>query len=321
MPVTSSKFIWITIGFYWLISSIAQADPIKIAVSLSPLSTPVIIAKQQGFFTQYGVDVELLTTIGGNACLERLLNNEVDLATTSDSAIMFMSFSRQDFRVLANISSSDNDIKLYTQDNSGIHAPKDLINKNVGIVKHSASEYLIDQLLLLHGLESSQIKRRYYSADKLANALLTGEVDAVSIWEPYGYRLQANNPSVRLAFDTQVLSLLSFSLVTQEKLANSLQWPAILQAINAANLFILSNEAESQRVVQAFLGVDAKELTSLWPDYRFRLSSSEFLLAQLKNSAHWALTTGIVSSTIMPDFDQIIHSQALDTQRLITDEL
>ncbi|MBV7315034.1 ABC transporter substrate-binding protein [Shewanella sp. NIFS-20-20] len=315
MQTVRCKWIWLGIAIVSLFPAIALSHPIKIAVSKTPLSAPIIVAKQQGFFEKFGLDIQLIPTAGGDLCLQKLLNNEVDLATTSDSVIMFEMFNRQDFSVLANFATSDNDIKIFSTRGHNIHSIGDIENKRVGLIQSSASEYLFDQLLILHDLRHIQHSRHYYHANELAMALLTGEVDIISIWEPYGYRLKTNNDHIVQAFDTRGLTTRTFNLVSQIGGKNNDDWVAILTAIEAANAHILKNEAQSKEVVQQFLKIELSELTSLWPDYHFRLSSSLSLIPHLRNSAHWAISSGNTRHDRIPDFTAIMNSQALQIMR------
>lgn len=92
------------------------AAEIKVAVATTPLSTPFYVAEKQGYFADEGLAVTLMDCAGGHVCLKQLLEGpgQVQLATASDLPIMFRSFERQNFYVLATFAASTQDVKLET---------------------------------------------------------------------------------------------------------------------------------------------------------------------------------------------------------------
>ncbi|ENM5743400.1 ABC transporter substrate-binding protein, partial [Vibrio metoecus] len=134
-------------------ASVTTLVPIKIAVSQTPLSSPFYIADQLGFFREQGINVELVACSGGVQCSQALLKGDVSYATASESVVMFTSFERQDFEILASFVQSDNDVKLLALKENEIHAMGDLQNKRIGMIKASSSEFYFDSLLLVNNLK------------------------------------------------------------------------------------------------------------------------------------------------------------------------
>jgi len=114
----------VTVGAaVWLSSQKPLYDSdsvITIAVSQTPLSAPFIIAKELGFLDSEALRVDILPCYGGVKCAQLMFNGEVQYATASESVVMFSSFDRNDFAVLASFVESDNDLKLLTLKENGI---------------------------------------------------------------------------------------------------------------------------------------------------------------------------------------------------------
>ncbi|WP_415886416.1 ABC transporter substrate-binding protein [Neptuniibacter sp. QD37_6] len=166
-------------GYQSTDSKILTKEPlpsVKIAVSTTPLSAPFYIADRKGFFEAEGINAELISLAGGTKCFSALLKNEVDLATSSNSVIMFNGFKYDHFTLLSSFVESDNDIKLMSLSGSGTTQAKDLICKSVGIVKGSASEYFLHTWLTLSGVDPSQVSIKDYSVVDLPKVLSLGEV-------------------------------------------------------------------------------------------------------------------------------------------------
>ncbi|WP_299792893.1 ABC transporter substrate-binding protein [uncultured Shewanella sp.] len=291
------------------------AAPVKIAMSTTPLSSPLIIAQELALFDKHKVHVELLPVRGGHRSFGMMSDDEVELATSSESVVMFNSFSRNDFTVLASFVESDNDLKLLTLKSSAITDAKLLEGKNVGMIESSASEFFIYAYMILTGNKEVKFNRIYMEASELGPALLSGEVDAISIWEPLGYQLHKEYGDQISQFQTKGIYNLSFNLIAKKAtLEASLDsYVKILAAIDEAQSYIAQNPERSKSIVSNFLNIPVRELEWGWSDYLFRLSLSNVLLSNLQTQARWAIATGSVTATQgVPDFRLLIDGRALE---------
>ena len=68
------------------------ADTLRIAASRAPVSLPLYVAQQRGFFADEHLDVAISDCIGGTRCLRQLLDDKADLATTSEMPVVLQAF-------------------------------------------------------------------------------------------------------------------------------------------------------------------------------------------------------------------------------------
>ena len=79
------------------------------------------------FFAEEGVNVRIVDKYpSGKRTLQGLLDGEVTVAPTAEAPIVFRSFERGDFAIVATIGSSDNEPKIIARKDSGIEKPEDL---------------------------------------------------------------------------------------------------------------------------------------------------------------------------------------------------
>ncbi|GGY92600.1 MULTISPECIES: ABC transporter substrate-binding protein [Shewanella] len=288
--------------------------PLRIAVSTSPLSSPIIIADRMGFFSKQQLTVQLLPIKGGNNCFDALMRGDADLATSSETVVMFNSFQRNDFSIISSFAESDNDIKLLTKAASGIQRPEQLLHHHIGIVAGSASEYFMDALLLMHDYPQQLVQRTDIAPNDLADALLVGAVDAISIWEPFAFQLQQQYPQQIYSFKTKGIYNLTFNLlVRREDTTSHLQQHIrVLKALDEAIQYIINEPEKSQQLVSDYLKVSADEVITLWPDYLFRLSLGNTLLSNLQSQSRWAVNADLVKKHTIPDYRLFIDSTALN---------
>ena len=286
---------------------------IKIALSTTPLSAPFYIAKAKGFFKIAGVNVQLIEMPGGDKCFTALQNKEVDLATTSNSVIMFNGFKHTNFEVLTSFVESDNDIKIITLEKNKITTPHELTGKSVGIVKGSASEYFLHTWLTVSGVDSTGISTKTYDVNKLPEMLDKGEVDAISVWEPYAFKAKKLIQPTQI-METKGLYNLSFNLVRlKSNTAKNDSQEKILEALNKAVHFIAINPEASQLILRRHLKLSQNFVDWVWQDYRFKLSLHPSLITSLENQARWAIASGLVEQTTLPDFKNLISPNTLNT--------
>ncbi|TXZ06379.1 ABC transporter substrate-binding protein [Vibrio mimicus] len=284
---------------------------VKIAVSQTPLSSPFYIADQLGFFKQQGINVELIACSGGVQCSQALMNGDVSYATASETVVMFTSFERQDFQILASFVQSDNDVKLLALESDGVRSVSDLQNKRVGMIKASSSEFYFDSLLLANNLKGLMpVDKVYGSADQLYQQLFDKELDAVSIWEPWGYKIDVTADSRVTNLSLPGIYTLSFNLLvmkntlTTEK-QNAL---ALLKALKQAIDWMHQNPDRTRQRVAGVLGIDEKQLKWSWQDYSFRLSLGNTLLTNLQMQGRWALDSRLVLGQL-PDYRQFMADE------------
>ncbi|QSX35306.1 ABC transporter substrate-binding protein [Shewanella avicenniae] len=285
----------------------------KIGVSMTPLSSPVIIADRLGYFADEKLEVLLEPYKGGNACFEALIRFDVDLATSSDSVMMFNSFKRNDFVALASIAQSDNDVKIMMRADGDIDSLEDIAGKKIAIVKGSASEYFFDMLMMLHNLHTTTVNIDLPPNEQGA-ALMARAVDVISIWEPYSYHLQQNYPGQVKTLDTQGYYTLSFNLIARkpDNMEYQKEHFRILRALQRAIEYIHSNPQQAQVIIAEYLNVPRMQVAGLWSDYLFRLSLDNTLVSTLNAQARWAIYKGFTEQEELPDYRLYIDPLALN---------
>lgn len=292
----------------------STANVIKIAVSNTPLSTPLFVAHKKGFFKQHGLNVELIGHEGGVKCFEALITKQVDFATASETVAMFNSFYRSDFAILTSFAESDNDVKLLSISARKYENLADIENAKVGIIKGSASEFFFDSLLILYHQHDLSLERVYMRADELVPALLQGKVDVISAWEPFGYQLFQQEKSAQQVVKTKGLYILSFNLIGLKNSKISIEdRQNLLKALNEASDFISENPIESQLIVSQVLSMEPQQLRYLWKDYSFRVSLSNALVSNIQSQAQWAIDNRLVLKDNRIDVRMIIDKQLFES--------
>ncbi|BDM63894.1 ABC transporter substrate-binding protein [Shewanella sp. NFH-SH190041] len=284
--------------------------PLVIAVAPSPLSSPVLLAKQLGYFDQLGLAVELNFCQHSEQCFDVLQNKQADLTTATTTALVMHRQHLDNVTIFASFAQSDNDIKLITR--QPLYRPAQLQKQIVGLTRHSASEYFFDTLMQLSGNPASQITKRYYSPQALKQALLQHEVELVALPEPGGYTLLSEVTGSR-QFDTRGLFFATVNLiglpVSHARQLDDIQ--AVISALDKANHYIVTKPEDAKSRVAQTLAIPPAQLEWIWHDYRFALSLGNPLLSSLHHQAQWAVKAGVLPQNEVPDYREIVDPRPL----------
>ncbi|MDG4555490.1 MAG: ABC transporter substrate-binding protein [Candidatus Competibacter sp.] len=285
--------------------------PVSLAVSRTPLSTPFYVAEKLGLFTKHGLEVRTEECIGGHKCLERLLAGAVDIATVSDSPIMFNSFKHDNFAIVGTFVSSNNDVKLLARRSAGIAHPRDLAGRTIGTVTGASAQYFLDTFLISVGVNPEDVKIIHFAPNALPEALKSGQVDAISVWEPFGFIASQQLGDDLAIFTDPLIYTETFNAVALRAFAtqNSAVVIRVLSALKEAITFINKHPRDAQQLLADRLKLEDSFITWIWPDFHFALSLDQSTLLTLEHEARWAIRRNLAPATEHPNYrDYLIET-------------
>jgi NitT/TauT family transport system substrate-binding protein len=293
----------------------APAQPLALAVAQTPLSLPIYIASEKGFFAAEGVDVRLSDCSGGPRCLKQLLENQTDLATVGDLPILFNAFERTDFAVLGTFVTTNEDVKLVAHARSGVSKPSHLAGKRVGVVTGASSQYFLELYLLTVGVDPRTLTMVSLQPEKMLEAMLAGTVDAIAVWEPHAYLTTRALGSSAVVMSHTSGYILTFNLVTHRRLVGvrDADLVRVLRAVERAEQFIHAHPEDAKAILRARLKLDQGFVDWVWSGLNYRLGLEQSLITTLEGEARWARRAGHVKGTATPNFLGMLHTAPLKT--------
>jgi sulfonate transport system substrate-binding protein len=153
----------------------AYQDRVADAVSM--------IAVEEGFFRDEGLDVKPFVFSSGPACSETLLSGSADIGTMGDTTAV-IAVARSPVKIIASHGGGEHRHRIIVAADSPIRAPADLAGRSVA-VKKGTSTYggLLAWADSLH-LDLSKVKVTDMRPEDMADALLSGAIDAIVASEP-----------------------------------------------------------------------------------------------------------------------------------------
>ena len=285
---------------------------VSIGVPNEPLGVLVVIAQQQGFFAEAGLDVDMAKTYpSGKRALAGMLEGEVDLTISSEVPLVFRAFEQDDFRILATIGTSDNEPQIIVRRDKGIENPADLGGKKIATQKASAVHYFLHLFLSKHGIDDAEVT--YLKAEDLPPALADGTIDAFSMREPFIGRARELIGDEAQVFSEPGMYRKTMNLVALDELVE--QRPAaverVLRAIIQAETFFRENRAAAVAIAAEQLSTDPQALGALLDEVELQVALSQALVVALEDEARWAIDNGFVAQQQVPDFEKLIAADAL----------
>ena len=303
-----------TVALAWLAPAAAgAADTLRIAVQRAPVSLPLYVAQQRGFFADEALEVEITDCIGGTRCLRLVLDDKADLATTSEMPVVLQAFARADVSILATMAHASDNLKLIARKASGVTRSEQLDGRRVGVSAGTAAQYLLETHLLNVGVDPRHVTMVALQAEDTVAALRSGRVDAVAVWEPFGYAALHGADAAGLRLPLSGGYIESYNLVGRRSqfVRRDDAMVRLLRAVERAEQFIQERPAEAQAILREQLRLDQRFVDWVWGGLGFRLSLDQALLTTMEGEARWAQREGHVAERARPNVLTLIHAGPL----------
>lgn len=159
----------------------SSAQPlVRIAVGVDAAFAPFYLAKQEGLFTEAGLNVELTQTEGGPAPTQTVVAGAAQLAGNSDATILPLMAKSPTLRAVAVFQESSKYLKVVLGKN--IADPKQIKKMAVapGLITMSTVRYLESK-----GIDRSSVKFVTAGPPDFPTLLGKGDVDGYIIFDPW----------------------------------------------------------------------------------------------------------------------------------------
>ncbi len=287
------------------------ADALRIAATRAPVSLPLYVAQRQGFFADEHLDVTIADCVGGTRCLRQLLDGKADLATTSEMPVVLQAFVHPDAAIVATMVHASDNLKLIARKASGVTRSEQLAGRRVGVIAGTAAQYLLETHLLDVGVDPRHVMMVPLQAEETVAALKSGRVDAVAVWEPFGYAALHGDDAAGLRLPLGGGYIESYNLVGRRAAQRDDELVRLLRAVERAEQFIQARPAEAQAILREQLRLDQHFVDWVWTGLGFRLSLDQALVSTMEGEARWAQREGHVAGGARPNVLTLIHAGPL----------
>jgi len=273
----------------------------------------VYIAKEQGYFTENGLDVTIKDYEAGKLAADALLANETDISTSADFVLVSNSFEHDNLRVLGTVALADV-VELVARRDRGISTPSDLKGKKIGITLKSAGEFFLGTFLIFNGLSLADVEVVDLNPSEIVEAISAGEIDAAFTWEPNIFKIKRRLGANAINWPGQSGQDFFFILLSKEEWLK--EHPSaterFLRALIQAEEFVKTNNEKAKHFVAERFNYESKYVEVIWPKHRFLVVLPQALLLAMEDQARWKIKNKLTDATEVPNYFDYIYLDALE---------
>ena len=287
----------------------APAVTVRFAYQDRVADAASMIAVEQGFFRDEGLEVEPMVFSSGPACSETLLSGSADIGTMGDTTAV-IAIARSPVKIIASHGGGEHRHRIVVGKDSAIRSPADLVGKRLA-VKKGTSTYggLLVWADSVH-LDLAKVKVTEMRPEDMAEALMSGAVDAIvaseptpSVMEQRGGRELATLGGLGNTYPILLVSRSEF-LSTHPETVTS-----FLRAMRRAAEFIQDHPEQAAEIVSAKSGLSAEVAGRAMGHHYYAVQLDEETRASLDRIAEFLVAEKMLES--MPDFSQGIDEACL----------
>lgn len=308
-------------GYFWssrqFQNPAGPPEKLVIAGGNQPNSGSVYVALAKGYFAHEGVDATLRSYPSGRDALNSVLEGKADMAIAAETPIMFAGLRGGKVVVVATIAASDKNAMIIARKDRGISSPGDLKGKKIAVPLGTNGHFFLDIFLTFHRIPRESVSIVNLKPEEVVDALVKGDVDAISTWNLYDYRARKELGDNAVTFYGEGIYSATFSIVTAQRLVEEKPEAVkrVLRALVRASNFMAQNPQESIRITAEQTKTDKVAIGDLWNEYNFAVTLDQSLLTTLEDQARWAIKNKLTEATQVPNYLNFIYLDGLKAVR------
>lgn len=268
-----------------------------------------IIAVENGLFAEEGLAVKPLVFSSGPACSEALLAGSADIGTMGDTTAV-IAVARSPVKIIASHGGGEHRHRIIVAEGSPIHSPADLTGKRLAVKKGTSTYGGLLAWADSVKLDLSKVKVTEMRPDDMADALLSGAVDAIvaseptpSVVEQRGGRELATLGGLGNNYPILLISRSDFLAAEPEAVK------AFLRAIRRAALFIQDHPEQAAEIIADKSGLPAEVAAQAMSHHYYSLQLDDDTRESLRAIAGFLVSQQMLETA--PDFSQTMDDRLL----------
>ncbi len=260
-------YLALTVGVIVLSSlsacSEAPPKPLRVGINPWPGYAALFIASEKGFFSEEGVDVELVELSSLSDVRRAFERGQVDGMASSLVEVIEVARQGEHWPVISVMADYSNgaDVVLATKEIDDISSLK---GRRVGVEAGSLNQFILARALAKGGLSLSDVEVVNLPQLAMPDAVALGEVDAVITYPPISTDV-VDTGLVEEIFSTkdipgEVADVVSFRRDIAARRASDID--AFARAWGRAVAFADENPAEAYQIIGRFIGMTPDELAA-----------------------------------------------------------
>lgn len=253
-------------------------------IELSP-----VVAAAQSFYPE--------PLVVGEGGITRITAGEIDLATNAETQLLRETVRNPDLRIIMTVTESF--YRLVGRRSAGIETLADLKGKRVMLPRRTSANYFLVAMLETVGLTEDDVEivplpradDVKVSLDMMSDALLSGEADVISIWEPEPEDAIRKLGDDAIVFQDRSVYREVFNLhATATALADPEKRRSIVAFVRAvadATAALQEDPAKYWPQISSVIGYTEAQIADGWPEMEFPIEIIPDMLDVLEAEEVW----------------------------------
>jgi len=266
---------------------------------LSPL---IVIAREEGYFKEEGLDVELELFASGTDVTAALASNSISLGASGDIPFLIAGGAGAPIETIAQLADISG-VQTLIVNPDKIRKPEDLNGKKIAFVPGTVTEALFLKIAERYKLDAKSIETVKSGPAELLPAFQNGNVDAFIIWQPLalkgegagGAKLLTANESFVPGEEGPQKLIGSYGLLGGHRdflRDNPNTVKAVLRALDKAADFIQANPERAAEEIGQAIGLEAELVKRVLPLNRYAVEITPELAGTLDELSQFLLANG-----------------------------
>lgn len=311
-----------TLGYFFLRTH-AEHKPVgppeKVTIAYSATTDSVLaeVAQMQGYYLQEGLEAIPHLHPYGKPALREVLDGKADFATVAETPFMFAVMNGEKISIIATIQTTSRGNAIIARKDKGILTPGDLKGRKIAVTLGTTADFYMDTFLAMHEIARKDVTVVGLRPGEMADALINGDVDAVSVFKPFSVQVQKKLGDRATVFNDENIFTFMFNVVATQKFIreNPGKVKKLLRALIKAEEFVRQNQSEAQKIVADFSRMDAALVREIWQDYSYTVKLDQSLVLALEEETRWAIEGELVGNKDIPDYLDYIYLEGLESIR------
>ena len=272
------------------------------------------LAKEEGFFKEYGLDVVYEFYPHGVASLRAIQTGEVDMAIGAEFPFVKQNLKGSRMKIIASIAQVDV-LELIARRDRGILNVSDLKGKRVALIKGSQLEFCLDRFLVRNQLTLKDVEILNLPPPGIEKSIMEGTADAMVFREPMTSRVKTGLGENWISWWIQDQQKVFWIIACKDAYVS--QHPKamkrFLQAIRKAELFYLNNPQKTIDIIIKRGNLEPERFKRMLPKIKYKLSLEKGLLIAMEDEARWHIENRYTDAKEVPNYLDQIYFDALES--------
>ena len=269
------------------------------------VSMLIILAQLKKLFEQRQLNVEYRPLQTSKIAFDAVAARQIDVGIVTDANMALIGYSGfGNVRIIGSIMTKTDDAIIARRD-AAIRSPLDLRGKRVAYTPATSGEVFLGLFLAHYGIDPREITLTTMTAPAMPIALQHGDVDAVSVWQPFRYNIASLLGENGIQFQNEGIYPAKILLIATEETISGRQneLEKLFTAIEEASRYVKANKAQAITLLSPEVGIDASTLAAAWHEYEFKVGDTDSLTDDLgKISRAFRVTDPGFKTDSVPDY-------------------